>query len=147
MLVYSLTDDAENVNVYNILCDSLGIEPRPNNGTLRFPLQPVGLHSDEDVPVVEYPQDPISAVPTSTSAVNYPSPSVSFTSPTPVDIPVDDTPDTPDTQDTPKDPQDSDNPDNEEESEENGGSLWDFVWGTVTDIKDAAVGLIGSIFG
>lgn len=83
------------------------------------------------MPVVEYPQDPISSV----------------TSPTPVDIPVDDTPDTPDIQDTPEDPQNSDNPDNEEESEENGGSLWDFVWGTVTDIKDAAVGLIGSIFG
>ena len=29
------------------MCDSLGIEPKPNNGTLRLPLQPIGLHSDE----------------------------------------------------------------------------------------------------
>ncbi|KAL9103523.1 MAG: hypothetical protein Q9163_001441 [Psora crenata] len=36
----------QNTEVYNILCDSLGIEPKPNNGTLRLPLRPVGLHSD-----------------------------------------------------------------------------------------------------
>lgn len=36
----------ENTEVYNIVCDSLGIEPKPNNGTLRLPLKPVGLHSD-----------------------------------------------------------------------------------------------------
>lgn len=29
------------------MCDSLGIEPKPNNGTLRLPLKPIGLHSDE----------------------------------------------------------------------------------------------------
>lgn len=32
--------------MYNILCDSLHITPSPNNGTLRLPLKPVGLHSD-----------------------------------------------------------------------------------------------------
>ena len=37
---------SENTEVYNIVCDSLGIEPRPNNGTLRLPLNPIGLHSD-----------------------------------------------------------------------------------------------------
>jgi hypothetical protein len=36
--------------VYNILCDSLGIEPMPNNGTLRLPLKPVGIHRPEDTP-------------------------------------------------------------------------------------------------
>ena len=36
----------QNTEVYNILCDSIGIEPKPNNGTLRLPLKPVGLHSD-----------------------------------------------------------------------------------------------------
>ena len=30
------------------MCDSLGIEPKPNNGTLRLPLKPIGLHSDEN---------------------------------------------------------------------------------------------------
>ena len=29
------------------MCDSLGVEPKPNNGTLRLPLKPIGLHSDE----------------------------------------------------------------------------------------------------
>ena len=36
----------QNTNVYNIICDSVGITPRPNNGTLRLPLKPIGLHSD-----------------------------------------------------------------------------------------------------
>ena len=36
----------QNINVYNIICDSVGVQPRPNNGSLRLPLKPVGLHSD-----------------------------------------------------------------------------------------------------
>ncbi|MCJ1433010.1 hypothetical protein MMC27_002369 [Xylographa pallens] len=43
----------QNTEVYNIVCDSLGIIPQPNNGTLRLPLKPVGLHSDESVPAEE----------------------------------------------------------------------------------------------
>lgn len=49
----SRVDVFQNTEVYNIVCDSLGVKPRPNNGTLRLPLQPVGLHSDgpkEDLP-------------------------------------------------------------------------------------------------
>ena len=42
-----LTNYPENTEVYNIVCDSLGIEPKPNNGTLRLPLKPIGLHSDK----------------------------------------------------------------------------------------------------
>ena len=37
----------ENTEVYNIICDSLSIKPKPNNGTLHLPLKPIGLHSDE----------------------------------------------------------------------------------------------------
>lgn len=48
----------ENIEVYNIICDSLGIEPHPNNGTLRLPLKPVGLHSDDGEPL-ETPPDPV----------------------------------------------------------------------------------------
>ncbi|KAL8714426.1 MAG: hypothetical protein Q9220_001759 [cf. Caloplaca sp. 1 TL-2023] len=42
----------QNIEVYNIVCDSLGVEPKPNNGTLRLPLKTTGLHSDQpdDVP-------------------------------------------------------------------------------------------------
>jgi hypothetical protein len=42
--------------VYNIICDSLSIDPKPNNGTLRLPLKTVGLHSPETAP--EEPLDP-----------------------------------------------------------------------------------------
>lgn len=48
----------QNTEVYNIVCDSLGITPHPNNGTLRLPLKPVGLHSDPKVPELETPEDP-----------------------------------------------------------------------------------------
>lgn len=46
----------ENTEVYNIICDSLAIEPKANNGTLRLPLKPIGLHSeyeDEDLEKLE----------------------------------------------------------------------------------------------
>ena len=39
------------------MCDSLHIEPVPNNGTLRLPLKPIGLHSDAGAPVLGTPQD------------------------------------------------------------------------------------------
>lgn len=46
----------ENIDVYNILCDSLGMQPQPNNGTLRLPLKPVGSHDSENQQ--ETPADP-----------------------------------------------------------------------------------------
>lgn len=53
--------------MYNIVCDSLGVKPIPNNGTLRLPLVPIGLHSDlsptdDDFPT-DLPSDPLSTVP------------------------------------------------------------------------------------
>lgn len=48
----------ENTEVYNIICDSLSINPKPNNGTLRLPLKPVGLHSDNDTVALDTPHDP-----------------------------------------------------------------------------------------
>lgn len=45
-----------------MLCDSVGIEPRPNNGTLRLPLKSTGLHRPEDYP--EAPEDPAIERPT-----------------------------------------------------------------------------------
>lgn len=59
MLQEMLTKYTENIEVYNILCDSLGLTPAPNNGTLRLPLKPVGLH--DDVPVPEVPLDPVTS--------------------------------------------------------------------------------------
>ena len=52
--------NAENIEVYNILCDSVGMELMPNNGTLRLPLRPIGVHPDvgteQDAPV-----DPVTS--------------------------------------------------------------------------------------
>lgn len=46
----------QNTELYNILCDTLGLQPRPNNGTMRLPLKTIGFH---DLGVVEdIPEDP-----------------------------------------------------------------------------------------
>ncbi|KAI0803627.1 alkaline-phosphatase-like protein [Xylaria sp. FL0064] len=55
---HSKVETFQNINVYNILCDSIGMEPVPNNGTLRLPLKVVGLHNDEME--LEQPEDPVS---------------------------------------------------------------------------------------
>ncbi|KAK4899172.1 hypothetical protein LTR27_003402 [Elasticomyces elasticus] len=48
----------QNTEVYNIVCDSLGLKPVANNGTLRLPLKPSGLHDfDQAADVPEDPQD------------------------------------------------------------------------------------------
>ena len=52
----SQVDPFQNLEVYNIVCDSLGIPPRPNNGTLRLPLKPTGVH-DANTPL-DIPDDP-----------------------------------------------------------------------------------------
>lgn len=41
-----------------MLCDSVGITPVPNNGTLRLPLKPIGLHDDSGASGIETPADP-----------------------------------------------------------------------------------------
>ncbi|KAF3046673.1 hypothetical protein E8E12_011517 [Didymella heteroderae] len=49
----------QNIELYNIICDSVGLTPAPNNGTLRLPLEPVGLHNDDEDTVNETPSDPV----------------------------------------------------------------------------------------
>lgn len=62
---------SENTEIYNIICDTLGLEPKPNNGTLRLPLKPVGLHSDFGAPEIDTPFDPPAVGPEAGSdAVN-----------------------------------------------------------------------------
>ncbi|RMZ77827.1 hypothetical protein DV737_g4127, partial [Chaetothyriales sp. CBS 132003] len=45
----------QNTEVYNIVCDSIGLQSHPNNGTLHLPLKPDGVHPDG--PKVETPYD------------------------------------------------------------------------------------------
>lgn len=47
----------ENTEVYNIICDSLAIEPKANNGTLRLPLKPIGFHLEHEYEENEEPQE------------------------------------------------------------------------------------------
>jgi len=53
----------QNTEVYNVLCDSVGIAPAQNNGTIRLPFKPIGLHSDP----IENPADPVKPATTSTA--------------------------------------------------------------------------------
>ncbi|KAL2130228.1 hypothetical protein VTI74DRAFT_6725 [Chaetomium olivicolor] len=55
----------QNIEVYNMLCDSVGITPAPNNGTLRLPLRPIGLHDDPGAQGIDKPADPVEANPAS----------------------------------------------------------------------------------
>ena len=57
----------QNLEVYNIICGSLGIKPQPNNGTMRLPLKPDGLHSDEPIKGEDIPID----LPSTTSSTTY----------------------------------------------------------------------------
>ncbi|KKK19005.1 hypothetical protein P175DRAFT_0440023 [Aspergillus ochraceoroseus IBT 24754] len=110
----------QNINVYNILCDSLGMPPLPNNGTLRLPLKPKGLHSDESAPAAENPSDP----PTTTSPVNMPldstAPVVALES------------SSPSSSASPK----------EDPDEEPSDSWLEALWDKVEDLKDWATDLI-----
>jgi hypothetical protein len=75
----------ENTEVYNILCDSLGLEPSPNNGTLRLPLKTVGFHTPDTKP--EEPSDPVPvSMPTPPTPPSTPLPP---SPPSPVSVGVD----------------------------------------------------------
>ncbi|PBP21765.1 Phosphodiest-domain-containing protein [Diplocarpon rosae] len=52
----SRVEPFQNIEVYNIICDSLHIAPKPNNGTLRLPLKPIGTHASGST--TEEPSDP-----------------------------------------------------------------------------------------
>ncbi|KAL2262942.1 hypothetical protein VTK26DRAFT_8868 [Humicola hyalothermophila] len=67
----SRVDVFQNIEVYNILCDSIGIVPAPNNGTLRLPLKTIGLHSDPDT-ALNNPADPVETPSTSISLAPEP---------------------------------------------------------------------------
>ncbi|KAG9540267.1 Phosphodiest-domain-containing protein, partial [Aureobasidium melanogenum] len=59
----SKVDVFQNIEVYNLVCDSVGILPKPNNGTLRLPLKPIGLHDSmppQEIPE-DLPEDPVSS--------------------------------------------------------------------------------------
>ncbi|KAL4920804.1 alkaline-phosphatase-like protein [Aspergillus aurantiobrunneus] len=116
----SRVDIFQNINVYNILCDSLGIEPHPNNGTLRLPLKTSGLHSDEDAPVLDDPSDPPG---TETAANTSPSPTVSVAPPA----------------------SSSAKPEEDADESDTDTSWWGSIWDKLEDVKDWASDLLDDV--
>ncbi|PYH78857.1 nucleotide pyrophosphatase family protein [Aspergillus uvarum CBS 121591] len=124
----------QNINVYNLICDSLGVTPHPNNGTLRLPLKPVGLHSDEDSPTLEDPSDPPSVTttvvepikpsttPTTTSSMISASPTSS------ADMVVDTPPET-----------------SSQSEDETGPNWWGTLWEKIEEAKDWATDVFDTV--
>ncbi|PYI28720.1 nucleotide pyrophosphatase family protein [Aspergillus indologenus CBS 114.80] len=124
----------QNINVYNLICDSLGVTPHPNNGTLRLPLKPVGLHSDEDSPTLEDPSDPPSVTttvvepikppttPTTTSSMISASPTSS------ADMAVDTPPET-----------------SSQSEDETGPNWWGTLWEKIEEAKDWATDVFDTV--
>lgn len=123
-----------------MICESIGLEPLPNNGTLHLPLQVVGLHSDEDAPELESPEDPPKTttgpkLPVSTAA---PPPTVPFETPTP------EVPTAPEPEPEPEPKPDTgagggntnDGNDDNDAAEPSGDSFYDEVKETLNSIKD-----------
>lgn len=54
--------------MYNILCDSVGMDAVPNNGTLRLPLKTIGLHDSGPASVEETPSEASNTAATSSAA-------------------------------------------------------------------------------
>lgn len=58
----------ENIELYNIICDTLNLTPAPNNGTLRLPLTPTGHHNDTPPAPNDTPADPPTHTPSLASS-------------------------------------------------------------------------------
>ena len=67
----------QNTEVYNIVCDSVGVKPHPNNGTLQLPLKTDGLHSDDGAPQLDTPEDASNEEETEGVSTSLPVPSQS----------------------------------------------------------------------
>ncbi|KAI5867858.1 Phosphodiest-domain-containing protein [Durotheca rogersii] len=76
---HSKVEVFQNINVYNILCDSVGMTAMPNNGTLHLPLRVVGLHSPEELP--EEPADPVQSTETTAATTSSVAPAGTSGSP------------------------------------------------------------------
>ncbi|OAQ99430.1 hypothetical protein LLEC1_07765, partial [Akanthomyces lecanii] len=139
----------QNTELYNLLCDSVGLTPQPNNGTLRLPLKPIGTHTEE---VVEE-QDPI---PTETvteavlSSSNVPptSTSSSITEASPSEAPANETeaPAPPEETDETQQPETGSGGDDEEVDDQQDPSLVGSIVGAVGDAWDWITGQAGKVW-
>lgn len=146
----------QNTEVYNIVCDSVGITPKPNNGTLRLPLKPVGIH--DSLPPYDLPEDMAGDTPSEIEGADTKSAIVESASSTQINVatsaesssvqPVAQTSQSA-TEDSrpsiattdvaePTRPVIQDNMTSEEEDKENTNLWWDWVKGKLDGVKDWA---------
>jgi hypothetical protein len=131
-----LTDNVENIELYNIVCDSLGINPAPNNGTLRLPFKPVGHYTDIDAPKLETPYDPpahgVGEDPSKAAPVEpeLPAPPAEPESPT-----------EPTTPEAPSDPTQPAQPEKPKKGKLH--KWWEWIAGTFEDAKKKLKGMFG----
>ncbi|OOF91525.1 hypothetical protein ASPCADRAFT_409128 [Aspergillus carbonarius ITEM 5010] len=117
----------QNINVYNIICDSLGVIPHPNNGTLRLPFQTAGLHSDEDTPPLDSPPDPVPSTLPGTTPTKMPSAEFSASA-------------------SPSETAPEARPEPESESDdEEVPTWWETVWDKFEEAKDWATDLFDTV--
>lgn len=119
----------QNIEVYNIICDSLGIEPHPNNGTIRLPFKTEGFHHDEGAPELETPHDP----PNEQTDPNQDSPI----------SPAEDDSDNPTTDEAPEENQPAEGVGDHEEDA--GKGWWDFMHDQFEKVKEWANGVIAKL--
>lgn len=146
---------AENIEVYNLLCDSVGMVPKPNNGTLRLPLKPIGTHKPEDTP--EIPHDPPKpaatkqlARPSVPSAPAKPSTTVQSMQPHTTTLVVEKPSSKPSSGDKEDKDEDEDDDDDDEKDDDNDDddskSIKDKVKGKVKGIWDWLKGNVGKVW-
>ncbi|KNG83060.1 type I phosphodiesterase / nucleotide pyrophosphatase family protein [Aspergillus nomiae NRRL 13137] len=123
----------QNINVYNIICDTLGLDPRPNNGTLRLPLKPVGLHSDEDTPALENPSDPPASSTATPVSPSMTSTALASTSPTTTSTTA------------PEAPPEEESDDEADNDNDQPSTWWGTLWDKIEDLKDWAGDLIETV--
>lgn len=122
--------------MYNIICDSLGIDPSPNSGSLRLPFKPVGLHSDKGAPKIDIPDD----LPDKGSG---PPPKQKVSSSIPAPTPSSAEPTTQTSRQTPTETP-SKTPDNGEDKPSSTiGSIWNWLGDTLDGLKDTIKGIFG----
>lgn len=109
----------QNIEVYNIVCDSLGLKPHGSNGTMRLPMKTEGLHSDFEGGATELPKDD------------------------PAEIDIEGSPSSDES--TPDEMSEEEEVASDKSKEQGKGAWWKYIHDQLQQAKDWAKGIIDSI--
>ena len=123
-----------NTAVYGIICQSLGIEAQPNNGTIKLPFETIGLHDPEEQHEVLDDPPPIKT----TGFDNVPSPSAM-----PEPSKEDTTKGTPDNEETAAPENEESEDDTSKDSGDESTSWRQWVDGKIESFKHWVTGIFG----